>query len=131
MTLTELARKLRPIIEQAAATLSDETALQGVELFPSWEPDISVDVDQRYQYEGILYRVVQKHTTQSNWTPDKTPAMWVVVSLDEWPEFVQPTGEQDAYKKGDKITFNGSHYISNMDGNVWSPADYPSGWEKQ
>lgn len=41
---------------------------------------------------------------KANWTPDKTPAMFVVVSLDEWPEFVQPTGSHDAYKKGGKVT---------------------------
>lgn len=131
MTLVELATQLRPVIEQAAASLPDETALQSVQLFPLWEPGISVKVDERYQYNGVLYRVVQAHTTQADWTPDKTPALWVVVSLDEWPEFVQPTGAHDAYKTGDKITFNGEHYVCKMDGCTWSPQDYPAAWEKQ
>lgn len=130
MKYTELAKKLRPIIEQAAATLSDETALQSVQLFPLWEPDMAVSVGQRYQYNEILYRVVQDHTTQAEWTPDQTPALWVVVSLDEWPEFIQPSGSHDAYNTGDKVTFNGEHYVSKIDGNVWSPSDYPDGWEK-
>ena len=56
---------------------------------------------------------------KANWTPDKTPALFVVVSLDEWPEFVQPTGAHDAYKKGDKVTFEVKHYISLIDGNVY------------
>lgn len=50
---------------------------------------------------------------------------------DEWPEFVQPTGVHDAYKVGDKITYNGQHYICKMDGCVWTPDAYPAGWEVQ
>ena len=49
---------------------------------------------------------------------------------DEWPEWVQPTGAHNAYSNGDKITYNGKHYISTMDGNVWSPDAYPQGWEE-
>lgn len=48
---------------------------------------------------------------------------------DEWPEFVQPTGAHDAYNTGDKVTYNGKHYQSTMDGNVWSPDSYPAGWQ--
>ena len=79
----------------------------------------------------MLYRVVQAHTSQADWAPDITPALFVVVSLDEWPEFVQPTGAHDAYNKGDKVTFNGKHYISLIDANVYSPAAYPAGWQEQ
>lgn len=132
MTLVELAKQLRPIIEQAVSTaLDDATALQSVPLFPAWAEGLSVKVDERYQYNNALYRVVQAHTTQADWPPDKTPALWVVVSLDEWPEFVQPTGAHDAYNTGDKITFNGEHYVCKMDACTWSPSDYPAGWEKQ
>lgn len=131
MTLTERARELRPYIEKAATNLPDEDALQAVELFPQWVTGRAYAVDERLQYKNVLYRVVQAHTSQSDWTPDKTPALFVVVSLDEWPEFVQPTGAHDAYKKGDKITFNGKHYISLIDANVYSPTAYPAGWQEQ
>lgn len=131
MTLTERARELRPYIEKAATNLPDEDALQAVELFPQWVTGRAYAVDERLQYKNVLYRVVQAHTSQADWTPDITPAMFVVVSLDEWPEFVQPTGAHDAYKKGDKITFNGKHYISLIDANVYSPAAYPAGWQEQ
>lgn len=50
---------------------------------------------------------------------------------EEWPEWVQPTGAHNAYSNGDKITYNGKHYISTMDGNVWSPDAYPAGWQVQ
>ena len=56
-------------------------------------------------------------------TPEPSPGP------DEWPEFVQPTGAHDAYQTGDKVTYNGKHYISTMDGNVWNPDAYPAGWE--
>lgn len=131
MTYIERARALRPYIEKAATSLTDEDALQAVELFPQWVVEHAYVVGERLQYNGVLYRVVQAHTSQADWTPDITPALFVVVSLDEWPDFVQPTGAHDAYNKGDKVTFEGKHYISLMDGNVYSPAAYPAGWQEQ
>ena len=131
MTYIERARALRPYIEKAASSLTDEDALQAVELFPQWVVEHAYVVGERLQYNGVLYRVVQAHTSQADWAPDKTPALFVVVSLDEWPEFVQPTGAHDAYNKGDKVTFNGKHYISLIDANVYSPAVYPAGWQEQ
>ena len=131
MTYTERARALRPYIEKASISLTDEDALQAVELFPQWVVGHDYVVGERLQYNGVLYRVVQAHTSQADWTPDITPALFVVVSLDEWPEFVQPTGVHDSYNKGDKVTFNGKHYISLIDGNVYSPAAYPAGWQEQ
>ena len=131
MTYTERARALRPYIEKASTSLTDEDALQAVELFPQWVVEHAYVVGERLQYNGVLYRVVQAHTSQADWTPDITPALFVVVSLDEWPEFVQPTGAHDAYNKGDKVTFEGKHYISLIDGNVYSPAAYPAGWQEQ
>lgn len=50
---------------------------------------------------------------------------------DEWPEFVQPTSAGTAYQVGDKITFRGERYICILAHCVWSPADYPAGWQKQ
>nr|DAY78308.1 MAG TPA: ChiA1-BD-binding domain protein [Caudoviricetes sp.] len=131
MTYTERARALRPYIEKAAVSLTDADALESVELFPAWAAGVAYAVDERIQYGGTLYRVVQAHTSQADWVPDKTPALFVVVSLDEWPEFVQPTGAHDAYKKGDKVTFEGKHYISLIDANVYSPTAYPAGWQEQ
>lgn len=131
MSYTERARALRPYIEKASVSLADEDALQAVELFPQWVTGHAYALGERLQYKNVLYRVVQAHTSQADWTPDITPALFVVVSLDEWPEFVQPTGAHDAYKKGDKVTFEGKHYISLIDGNVYSPTAYPAGWQEQ
>lgn len=125
------AKQLRHYIVKASASLADEDALQAVELFPQWVVEHVYAVDERLQYKNVLYRVVQAHTSQADWAPDITPSLFVVVSLDECPEFVQPTGAHDAYKKGDKITFEGKHYISLIDGNTYSPTAYPAGWQEQ
>ena len=127
----EHAYRLRDMMHKAAVSLADGDALKAVELFPAWKDATAYALNDRIRYGDKLYKCVQAHTSQSDWTPDKTPALWTEVSIDEWPEWRQPTGAQDAYNKGDKVTYNGKHYISTIDGNVWSPSDYPQGWEEQ
>lgn len=126
MSYLENALKMRPYIEKAAASLSDAEALEVPTLFPAWAAETAYTVDQRIEYDGTLYRCVQSHTSQANWTPPDTPALWVVVSLEEWPEWVQPLGAQDAYANGAKVTHNGKRWTSDVDGNVWEPGVY--GW---
>ena len=121
------AKQLRQLIERIAVTLDDETALTGVELFPMWAIGRAYATGDRAQYGGTLYKCVQAHTSQSDWTPDATPALWVVVSIDEYPEWVQPTGAHDAYNTGDKVSYNGKHYVCTIDGNAYAPDVY--GWK--
>lgn len=121
------AKQLRQLIEQLAVTLADETALTGIELFPMWAIGRAYAIGDRVQHGGTLYKCVQAHTSQADWTPDATPALWVVVSIEEYPEWVQPTGAHDAYNTGDKVSYNGKHYISTIDANTYAPDVY--GWE--
>ena len=121
------AKQLRQLIEQLAVTLDDETALTGVELFPAWVVGKAYAVNDRAQYNGTLYKCIQAHTSQADWAPDATPALWKTVSLDEYPEWVQPTGAHDAYNIGDKVTYNGQHYVCTSNGNVYAPDVY--GWD--
>ena len=120
------AKQLRALIEALSASLSDETALTGVELFPPWSVGKAYATGERVQYEGTLYKCVQGHTSQADWTPPVTPALWTAVSLDEYPAWVQPTGAHDAYSKGDKVTHNGKRWTSDADNNTWEPGVY--GW---
>lgn len=120
--------QLIDFMKSSRLTADDETALSAVEIYPVWTTDVAVSADDRYQYDGKLYKCVQAHTTQADWTPDQTPALWVVVSLEEFPEWVQPTGSHDAYNTGDKVTHNGVKYVSDVDANVWEPGVY--GWSK-
>lgn len=114
-------------IEAAASTMADEVALTAVELFPAWAVGKAYAVNDRARYNGALYKCVQAHTGQVDWAPDAIPALWVAVSVDEWPEWVQPTGAHDAYNRGDKVSYNGKRYICTADANVYAPDVY--GWE--
>ena len=114
-------------IEAAASTMTDEAALTAVELFPAWVVGKAYAVSDRAQYNGTLYKCVQAHTSQADWAPDATPALWKTVSIDEYPEWVQPTGAHDAYNIGDKVTYNGQHYVCTSNANVYAPDVY--GWD--
>lgn len=124
------AQVVRAAMDTAGAALTDEIALAAAAIYPMWATDKNYTIGDRIQHNAILYKCVQSHTSQADWTPDVTPALWVKVSIEEWPEFVKPTGAHDAYAKGDKITFEGKHYISLIDANVYSPVEYPQGWEE-
>ena len=117
----------RDKIETAASTMTDETALTAVELFPMWAIGKAYAVNDRVRYNGALYKCIQAHTSQSDWMPSATPTLWKTVSIDEYPEWVQPTGAHDAYNTGDKVSYNGKHYVCTIDANTYAPNVY--GWE--
>lgn len=103
--------------------LTDEQAEQVPMAYPEWEEGVSYEVGKRVRYESKLYRCVQAHTSQADWTPDVTPALWVRTSQEgEIPDWVQPTGAHDAYAKGDKVKHVGKVWESLVDGNVWEPS---------
>ena len=125
------AREVRAAMDAAGAQLDDAAALDAMAIYPAWEIGAAYAVNDRRRYGANLYKCVQAHTSQADWTPDAVPALWVKVSVEEWPEFVQPTGAHDAYNTGDKVTYNGKRYVSLIDANVYSPGDYPAAWEEQ
>ena len=120
------AIKYRQHLNSLISALNDEDALEMTELFPMWRIGKTYALGDRVQYDDKLYECVQSHTAQSDWTPDITPALWKRVMIEEYPEWVQPTGAQDAYMMGDKVTHNGLRWISDMDANVFEPGVY--GW---
>lgn len=125
--------KLREMIEKASVSLADDDALEATELFPAWQADTEYILDQRVRYGDKLYKCVQAHTSQADWTPDATPALWTEVAKPgEISVWRQPTGAQDAYMTGDKVWYpdvDTTVYESLIDNNVWSPSDYPQGWK--
>ena len=74
------ALALRRLIEKASESLDDESALGGIELFPEWKVgklyEVIDGVKPRFRYDGKLYRVEQTHTSQADWLPDSTPALY-------------------------------------------------------
>ena len=92
-----------------------------------------------------LYALAREHAAPQYNYDSEIEAIWAAIRelqqaqeegggtepTDEWPEYVQPTGAHDAYQVGDKITWNGKHYICIFANCVWSPADYPAGRQEQ
>lgn len=130
----EHAYKLREMMHKSSAFLNDEDALEAVELFPAWAVGVAYSADERIRYGEKLYRCVQAHTSQAEWTPDVTPALWAEVAKPgEIPVWKQPTGVQDAYNMGDRVWYpekNTTVYESLIDANVYSPEAYPAGWQE-
>lgn len=127
MTRNE-AESYRKKIEQAASMLDDTSALSAVELFPVWHENTSYSIGQRLRYEGLLYKVLQDHTSQPDWSPDVAVSLFAKVLIpdsDAVIEWEQPDST-NPYMRGDKVTHNGETWVSDIDSNVWEPGVY--GW---
>ena len=124
------ARALRHLIEKAAISLSDEDALNGAELFPRWSESAVYSTGDRVCYESTLYKCLQAHTAQADWTPDTAVSLWVRVDDPsiEYPDWIQPTGATDAYRVGAKVSHLERHWISTIDYNTYEPSVY--GWDE-
>ena len=132
----QAAEHLRRAMQLYVATLPEEKALEVASVYPAWEANRAYAVGEIISY-GInsvgdpqLYKIVQAHTSQDNWRPDATPALYDAFGLDEsgYPLWSQPAGAHDAYNVGDIVNYNGTLYQSTINGNVWSPDVYPAGW---
>lgn len=115
--------------------MSEEESLEYVNAYPPFEVGVVYKVGDKVQYNGVVYEIVQEHTSQLDWLPNVVPALFKVYlggTTEEGEQiihdWVQPMGSHDAYKKGDVVMFDGKVYESTTDGNVWSPADY--GWSE-
>ena len=137
MTVIEQAEAIREAMDIAGATLTEEQALVCVRMYREWEVGKAYVTDEFFTYgvNGVgdpqLYKVVQDHTSQADWKPDITTALYTAIGLDNdgYPVWSQPTGAHDAYNKGDIVNYNGVLYESQIDGNVYSPEAYPAGWK--
>lgn len=118
------ARRIRAEIEKHAITLTDEAALEVVEMFPQWVAR-AYEIGERVRYQGILYKCVQAHPANETYTPDAAVSLWARVINEGIPEWVQPDST-NPYMKGDKVTHNGQTWISDIDYNVFEPG--VAGW---
>lgn len=125
------AMQIRALIEKAAVSLSDADAIDGVMLFEKWSGDSkSYTAGQRLQYDGILYTVLQAHTSQPTWTPTDAPSLFAKVLIPDptvIPEWEQPDST-NPYQVGDKVTHNGKTWVCNTPNCVWEPGVY--GWDE-
>ena len=127
MTLIEKARELRALIEKAmteTASLTEAEAITATCLHPKWSGDsVQYTAGQRVQDDGILYTVLQAHTSQPDWKPAAAPSLFAKVLIPDptaVPEWEQP-GSTNPYMKGDKVKHNGKTWVSLIDNNVWEP----------
>lgn len=129
MSYLENAKALRSAMDGVGAVLTDEQAVTYKLLYPKWIGNgVSYVVGDRRQYDGALYKCLQAHTSQPDWTPTAAPSLWAKVLIPDpgtIPEWEQPDST-NPYMAGDKVTHNGKTWVSDIDNNVWEPGVY--GW---
>ena len=125
-----------PVVANYAVMLTavdDSVAEKIPEMFPAWDGNgKQYKKDDRVQYEGVLYKVLQDHTSQQTWTPLDAPSLFakVLTSTTGEPQEWEQPDSTNGYKVGDRVIFNGKIYESTVDNNVWSPGAYPVGWKE-
>jgi hypothetical protein len=136
MNKLQVAEQFRKAMQMYAQSLTSEQAMEIATLYPKYMVGKSY-VAGEYFVEGInnvgdpqLYKVVQSHTSQEDWKPSETPTLYEPIGLNDkgYPIWSQPSGSHDAYNTGDIVDYNGTLYKSLINGNVYSPETYPSGW---
>ena len=130
MTLIELARKLRPIIEQAAQSLDDKTASEGAELFASMKYDGSlIEAGTRINWFGVLKQAAVDlwDTVENN--PVNAPTLWQDIAYKQGIRIIPNTiTVTQAFAKGEQGWWHDEVYESLIDANVYTPEQYPAGW---
>ena len=122
------------VAQIAALNLTDEQAIEVPDLYPEYEVGHEYKQNDRFQYNGSLYKVNQAHTSQAQWVPGETgtESLYTNLMLNDagYQIWKQPTGAHDAYNTGDVVEYKGVLYKSLIDGNAWAPDVYPRGWQE-
>lgn len=124
-------------VQKFAATLDETAAMEIATVYPSYEIGKAYKAGDYFTSgennvgDPQLYVVLQSHTSAVEWTPDTAVSLYKTVGITEegYAEWSQPVGSTDAYNIGDIVSYNGTLYRSVINANVWSPTDYPVGWE--
>lgn len=130
--------QFRRAVQMFAASLPVDKAREVATVYPEWEPDKSYKTGQYLTHgtdsngDPLLYKVVQDHTSQEDWDPADTPALYKCVSLTPggYPIWSQPSGAQDAYNTGDIVSHEGKLWRSKIDGNTTEPGTDDRWWEE-
>ena len=127
----EEAEQLRQELNEIISEMTDEEAIERPILFPNWKPGKEYTVNERIRYGGRIFKVLQNHTSQDDWTPSRSPSLFaeILTSEDGEPQEWQQPSSTNPYLTGDKVIYNGLVYESLIDNNTWSPEDYPEGWK--
>lgn len=132
--LSSTQNSIQRAAQIVALTFTDEQAIEVPDLYPEFEFDHEYRQNDRFQYDGKLYKVNQDHTSQEQWVPgtEGTESLYTNLMLNDAGHQIwkQPTGAHDAYNTGDVVEYKGTLYKSLIDGNVWAPDAYPQGWQE-
>lgn len=137
MKKIQAAEQLRRAIQMFAQSLTNDEAMEIACVYPQYKVNKAYKAKEMFVYgvnsvgDPQLYRVISDHTSQADWTPSATAALYEPIGLTEegYPVWSKPSGAHDAYNNGDIVDYNGILYKSLIDGNVYSPDEYPAGWE--
>ena len=130
ITNTNTANGIMFVTMAEAGNIDPVTAGEHADLFSEWAYPVSYTTGQIRRYGEALYKCIQVHTSQEDWTPPAASSLWSLIAdpSEEWPTWVQPIGAHDAYTLSAKVTHNEKHWISTAENNVWEPGVY--GWEE-
>lgn len=126
----EQARQFRKLLESQTEAMSDEEIIEYPSFVEKWKSGKSYSVGKRLEHNGTIYKVLQDHTSQDDWTPDAAPSLFAKVLIPDpsvIPEWEQPEST-NPYMAGDKVTHNEKTWASDVDNNVWEPGVY--GWSE-
>lgn len=126
-------REMRAALKDFAASAGDDKAYKYPSLFDPWAEGVDYVKDDRIEYKGKLYRCLQPHKSIADWYPSiDTAALWVEVAAPgEYREIKANMLSTEAFSIGEIGWYQSKDnlYRSLIDANVWTPDDYPSGWE--
>lgn len=129
----EKAESIISALVKLRDSVTDEQAASFIDIYPEWRAGVAYVSGQRVVYKDILYKILQDHTSQEYWFPDKCPSLFsriLIPDANVVPEWVQPDST-NPYMKGDKVKHNGFEWTSLIDNNVWEPTDaVPTLWQK-
>lgn len=137
MNKLQMMEQFRKAVQMFAASLDAEQAMEIATIYEPWKSGKAYTVGKYLTYgenatgDPQLYKVVQAHTSQADWLPADTPALYEPIGLNSagYPVWSRPSGAHDAYNSGDIVDYNGTLYKSLIDGNIYSPEEYAAGWE--
>lgn len=111
-----------------AQILDDVTIVEHAEEFATWNFPVTYKQGQICRFRSSLYRCVQDHISEQDWTPEAAVSLWSAIGDigEKWPAWSQPIGAHDVYKIGDKVSHGNKRWIAGSDNNVWEPGIY--GW---
>ena len=135
MTEEQLRQIIRLAVKQARNITDGAEALEVKFLYKEFDKQIGreLTVGEYIQYNDKLYKVLQAHTVQEQWTPEAAPSLFAEVLVDPTGETILEWKQPDStnpYMAGDKVKYEGVIYESLINNNVWSPAAYPAGWRQ-